>query len=170
MCWPLSISHPATAGSPITPLHLDIIIGANLKAAISEAVESGELAVGKEQAALQTLQDVLSDYSLSAKTDTSGESADETSAPDYPDSTACEAIIIAMKDLLWLPIMLRLLIMDTFILGYLILLGGGAHGSKGSSSKKGLMFGCMDPKVGMENISAITCTIRRQTRHSASIP
>lgn len=70
------------ADYPVTP---DII--GELQAAISEAAESGELAVGKE-AALQTLQDVLSDYNLSAKTDTSRESVDETSAPDYPDSTA----------------------------------------------------------------------------------
>jgi hypothetical protein len=70
------------ADYPVTP-----DISAELRAAISEAAESGELAVGKESA-LQTLQNVLSYYTLSAKTDTSGESADETSAPDYPDSTA----------------------------------------------------------------------------------
>jgi hypothetical protein len=69
------------ADYPITP---DII--GELQAAVGEAAESGELAVGKE-AALQTLQDVLSDYSLSAKTDTSGQGTDETSAPDYPDSS-----------------------------------------------------------------------------------
>jgi len=69
------------ADYPITP---DII--GELQAAVSEAGESGALAVGKE-AALQTLQDVLSDYNLSAKTDTSGQGTDETSAPDYPDAT-----------------------------------------------------------------------------------
>lgn len=69
------------ADYPVTP---DII--GELQAAISEAADSGELAVGKE-AALQTLQDVLSDYNLSAKTDTSGQDTGETSAPDYPDST-----------------------------------------------------------------------------------
>ncbi len=69
------------ADYPVTP---DII--GELQVAISEAAESGKLAVGKE-AALQTLQDVLSDYNLSAKTDTSGQGTGETSAPDYPDST-----------------------------------------------------------------------------------
>lgn len=69
------------ADYPITP---DII--GELQTAVSEAAESGQLAVGKA-AALQTLQDVLSDYDLSAKTDTSGQGADETSAPGYPDST-----------------------------------------------------------------------------------
>lgn len=69
------------ADYPITP---DII--GELQAAISEAAESGELAIGKE-AALQILQDVLSDNNLSAQADTSGQDTDETSAPDYPDTT-----------------------------------------------------------------------------------
>lgn len=68
------------ADYPVTP---DII--GELQAAVSEAADSGELAVGKE-IALQRLQDVLSDYNLSAKTDTSGQDTGETSAPDYPDS------------------------------------------------------------------------------------
>jgi hypothetical protein len=69
------------ADYPITP-----DITSELQATVSEAAESGALAVAKE-AALQTLQDVLSDYNLYANTDTSGQGTGETSAPDYPDST-----------------------------------------------------------------------------------
>lgn len=69
------------ADYPVTP---DII--GELQTAISEAADSGKLAMGKD-AALKTFQDVLTEYSLSVKADTSGQGAGETSAPNYPDST-----------------------------------------------------------------------------------
>jgi len=68
------------ADYPVTP---DIV--GELQTAISEAAESGKLAVS-EDVALQTLQNILSDYDLSATADTSQTDTGEASPPDYPDS------------------------------------------------------------------------------------
>jgi len=69
------------ADYPVTP---DIV--GELQAAVSEAAESGKITLSKE-AALKTVQDVMSAYDFSVRADTSGKGA-ETTGPDYPDATA----------------------------------------------------------------------------------
>jgi len=69
------------ADYPVTPDIVD-----ELQSAVGEAAESGKIAVGKE-AALKAFQDVMNEYDMSVKADTSGEGAGETTGPDYPDST-----------------------------------------------------------------------------------
>ncbi len=69
------------ADYPVTPDIVD-----ELQSAVGEAAESGKIAVAKE-AALKTLRDVMNEYNLSVKADTSGQGAGETTGPDYPDST-----------------------------------------------------------------------------------
>jgi hypothetical protein len=70
------------ADYPVTP---DIV--EELQSAVGEAAESGKIAMNKE-AAQKTVQDVVNDFDLFVKADTSGRAADETAVPDYADSTA----------------------------------------------------------------------------------
>ena len=69
------------ADYPVTPDIVD-----ELQSAVGEAAESGKIAVARE-AALKTFRDVMNGYDLSVKGDTSGQVADETTGPNYPDST-----------------------------------------------------------------------------------
>jgi hypothetical protein len=69
------------ADYPVTP---DII--GELQTSISDAADSGKLTMGKDEA-LKIFQDVISESDLSAKEDTSGQAAGETSGAEYPDST-----------------------------------------------------------------------------------
>jgi len=69
------------ADYPVTP---DIV--GELQTAVGEAADLGKVSIGKN-AALQALQDAASSYSLPLTPDTSGEFADDMSAPSYPDST-----------------------------------------------------------------------------------
>lgn len=70
------------ADYPVTP---DIVN--ELQAAVDEAAEAGKINLNKE-AALKTFQDVMNEYDLSVKADTSGKAAGETTGPNYPDSAA----------------------------------------------------------------------------------
>ena len=70
------------ADYPVTPDIAD-----ELQAAVSEAAESGKIAVGKEDA-LKTIQDIMNGYDLPVRADTSGQAAGEMTGPNYPDSTA----------------------------------------------------------------------------------
>ena len=69
------------ADYPVTP---DIV--GELQTAVSEAADSGRLAMGKDEA-LNTFQDAITQYNLDVKTDTSGRDAGDTSGAEYPDST-----------------------------------------------------------------------------------
>ena len=67
---------------PLTP---DIV--GELQAAVSEAADSGNLAMGKD-AALATFTNVVTaEYGLAVQADTSGQNYAATAAPAYPDST-----------------------------------------------------------------------------------
>jgi hypothetical protein len=68
------------ADYPLTP---DII--GELQTAIDEAADSGKLSMSKA-VALNTFQDVITGYGLAVKPDMSGQSTNETSNPNYPDS------------------------------------------------------------------------------------
>jgi hypothetical protein len=68
------------ADYPITP---DIV--GELQVSVSEAADSGVLAMGKDEA-LKRLQDVLDQYTLNVEADTSGQEAGDTSGAEYPDS------------------------------------------------------------------------------------
>lgn len=68
------------ADYPLTP---DII--GELQTAIGEAADSGRLSMSKD-VALNAFQDVITGYGLALKPDISGQGADETSSPNYPDS------------------------------------------------------------------------------------
>jgi hypothetical protein len=70
------------ADYPVTPDIAD-----ELQAAVSEAAESGKIAVGKEDA-LKTIQNVMNGYDLPITADNSGQGAGEATGPNYPDSTA----------------------------------------------------------------------------------
>jgi hypothetical protein len=70
------------ADYPVTP---DII--GELQAAVSEAADSGRLAMGKDEA-FAALQDIVNQYNLNVRTDTSGRDAGDTSGTEYPDSEA----------------------------------------------------------------------------------
>jgi hypothetical protein len=70
------------ADYPVTP---DIV--GELQAAVSEAADSGTLAMGKDEA-LAAFQDVVNRYNLNVRTDTSGGEAGDTSGTEYPDSNA----------------------------------------------------------------------------------
>jgi hypothetical protein len=70
------------ADYPITP---DII--GELQAAVTEAADSGRLAMGKDEA-LAAFQDVVNQYNLNVMTDTSGREVGNTSGMEYPDSQA----------------------------------------------------------------------------------
>jgi len=72
------------ADYPATP---DVI--GELQASISGAADAGKLGVGKE-AALKTLQQILSSDNLPVNPDLSSNGPAETSAPDYPDTTAVD--------------------------------------------------------------------------------
>jgi hypothetical protein len=69
------------ADYPITP---DIV--GELQAAVSEAAESGGLAMGKDEA-LSAFQNVITQYNLDVKMDTSGRDESDTSGTEYPDSS-----------------------------------------------------------------------------------
>jgi hypothetical protein len=69
------------ADYPVTPDIVD-----ELQGAVGEAAESGKIAVAKE-VALKTFRDVMNGYNLSVKADTSGKGNDETTGPNYPDSS-----------------------------------------------------------------------------------
>jgi len=69
------------ADYPVTPDIAD-----ELRAAVSEAAESGKVAVDKETA-LRTVQGIMNGYDLPVRADTSGQVAGETTGPNYPDST-----------------------------------------------------------------------------------
>ena len=68
------------ADYPVTP---DII--GELKSSISEAVDSGKLAVNKDSA-LKTFQDVIAEDSLFVKADDSSQGNATLAAPNYPES------------------------------------------------------------------------------------
>jgi hypothetical protein len=70
------------ADYPITP---DIV--GELQAAVAEAADSGGLAMGKDEA-LNAFQDVIDQYNLNVKMDTSGHDTGDTSGAEYPDSGA----------------------------------------------------------------------------------
>jgi hypothetical protein len=70
------------ADYPITP---DIV--GELQDAVSEAADSGALAMGKDEA-LAAFQEVVNRYNLNVRTDTSGSEAGDTSGTEYPDSNA----------------------------------------------------------------------------------
>ncbi len=70
------------ADYPITP---DIV--GELQDAVSEAADSGRLAMGKDEA-LNALQDLINQYNLNVKTDASGRDAGDTSGAEYADSAA----------------------------------------------------------------------------------
>jgi hypothetical protein len=70
------------ADYPVTPDIAD-----ELQAAVSEAAESGKIAMSKEKA-LTVVQDVLKEYDLYVRAGPSEEGAGETSGANYPDSTA----------------------------------------------------------------------------------
>ena len=72
------------ADYPATP---DIV--GELQAAISGAADSGKLGVGKD-AALKTFQVIISGDNLPVTPDVSGNGAEETAAPNYPDTTAID--------------------------------------------------------------------------------
>jgi hypothetical protein len=69
------------ADYPVTPDIAD-----ELRAAVSEAAESGKIAVSKEDAS-KIVQDIMNGYDLPLRADTSGQAAPETTGPNYPDST-----------------------------------------------------------------------------------
>jgi hypothetical protein len=70
------------ADYPVTPDIAD-----ELRAAVSDAAESGKIAVGKEDA-LKAVQDIMNGYDLPVRAGTSEQAAPETTGPNYPDSTA----------------------------------------------------------------------------------
>jgi hypothetical protein len=70
------------ADYPVTPDIAD-----ELRVAVSDAAESGKIAVSKEDA-LKAVQDIMNGYDLPVRADTSGQAAPETTGPNYPDSTA----------------------------------------------------------------------------------
>jgi hypothetical protein len=72
------------ADYPVTP---DII--GELQSAVSKAAESGKVG-GSKEAAQKAFQDVISDYNLSVKADTSGSVTGETPVPNYPDSSVID--------------------------------------------------------------------------------
>ena len=69
------------ADYPVTP---DIV--GELQTAVSEAADSGRLTIGKDDA-LNAFQNVITQYDLEVRTDTSGREAGDTSGIEYPDST-----------------------------------------------------------------------------------
>lgn len=69
------------ADYPVTP---DIV--GELQTAVSDAADSGRLAMGKDEA-LNTFQDTITQYNLDVKMDTSGSDVGDTSGTEYPDST-----------------------------------------------------------------------------------
>jgi hypothetical protein len=70
------------ADYPVTPDIAD-----ELQTAVSEAAESGKIALSKE-AALTVVQNVLEEYDLSVRSGASEEGASEASGASYPDSEA----------------------------------------------------------------------------------
>ncbi len=68
------------ADYPVTP---DIV--GELQTAVSDAADSGRLAMGKDEA-LNTFQDVITQHNLDVKMDTSGRDVEDTSGAEYPDS------------------------------------------------------------------------------------
>jgi len=70
------------ADYPVTPDIAD-----ELRASVSEASESGKIAMGEEDA-LKTIQNIMNGYDLPLTADTSGQVSDETTGPNYPDTTA----------------------------------------------------------------------------------
>jgi hypothetical protein len=73
------------ADYPITP---DIV--GELQAAVSGAVDSGTLAMGKDEA-LAEFQDVVTRYNLNVEMDASGREAGDTSGTEYPDAEAANS-------------------------------------------------------------------------------
>ena len=69
------------ADYPVTP---DIV--GELQSAVSEAADSGKLAMGKDEA-LKAFQRIITDYNLILNADTSGQDTGDTSGTEYPDST-----------------------------------------------------------------------------------
>jgi hypothetical protein len=70
------------ADYPVTP-----DIAAELRSAVADAATAGSLTMGTN-AALAAYDNVMNKYNLSVKTDTSGQTEGEQSAPSYPDATA----------------------------------------------------------------------------------
>jgi hypothetical protein len=70
------------ADYPVTPDIAD-----ELQASVSEAAESGKIAVSKEDA-LKTIQNVMNGYDLPIRAGTSEQGGGEATGPNYPDSTA----------------------------------------------------------------------------------
>ncbi len=69
------------ADYPVTP---DIV--GELQTAVNDAADSGRLAMGKDEA-LNTFHDVITQYNLDVRMDTSGRDAGDTSGAEYPDSS-----------------------------------------------------------------------------------
>ncbi len=69
------------ADYPVTP---DII--GELQSALSDAADSGRLAMGKDEA-LAAFQNVIDQYDLNVRMDTSGRDVGDTSGTEYPDAS-----------------------------------------------------------------------------------
>jgi hypothetical protein len=72
------------ADYPVTP-----DIAAELRAAVADAATAGSLAMGEDEA-LAAYDDIMTQYNLSVKADSSGQSEGDQSAPGYADAAAAD--------------------------------------------------------------------------------